>query len=97
VGNDNVITRVTLRRFGEMGIVTSQRSNEISYVHVYDGGLIGLDNACIHADNTFVSCMNWTLPMEERANCTKVLIVQLTAPRYCTKVLHEGTAPRWYL
>eukprot|EP01050_Picozoa_sp_SAG11_P008980 SAG11_NODE_819_length_7017_cov_3.801821_1_plen_396_part_00 len=72
VGNDNVITRSTLRRMGEMGIVTSQLSNELSYLHVHDGGLIGLDNACVHADNTFVSCMNYSLPFEARANCTKV-------------------------
>lgn len=45
---------------------------QLSYLHVYDGGLIGLDNACIHADNTFVSCMDLSLPTTERANCTKV-------------------------
>jgi hypothetical protein len=33
---------------GEMGLVTSQRSNELSFLHVHDGGLIGLDNACVH-------------------------------------------------
>jgi hypothetical protein len=42
-GNDNRVTRTTLRRLGEMGIVTSQRSNELSFIHVHDGGLIGLD------------------------------------------------------
>eukprot|EP01052_Picozoa_sp_SAG31_P009854 SAG31_NODE_527_length_14452_cov_4.274925_8_plen_156_part_00 len=46
-GNDNSLTRTTLRRFGEMGVVTSQRSNTLSYLHVHDGGLIGLDNACV--------------------------------------------------
>ena len=45
---------------------------QLSFLHVYDGGLIGLDNACIHADNTFVSCMDTRLPIAERANCTKV-------------------------
>lgn len=72
MGNDNFVTRVTVRRFGECGILTSQRSNEISYSHVHDGGLTGLDSAGIHADNTFVSCMNWSLPLSARANCTKV-------------------------
>ena len=72
MGNDNVVTRSTLRRMGEMGIVTSQRSNELSYLHVHDGGLIGLDHACVHADNTFVSCMNYSIPRDQRANCTKV-------------------------
>jgi hypothetical protein len=38
---------------------------------VHDGGLIGLDNACIHADNTFVDCMNYSLPVHERTNCSK--------------------------
>lgn len=71
-GNDNRVERVTIRRFGECGILTSQRSNEISYSHVYHGGLTGLDSAGIHADNTYVSCMNWTLPPDRRANCTKV-------------------------
>ena len=71
LGNDNVVRRATLRRFGEMGIVTSQRSNELSYLHVHDGGLIGLDHACVHADNTFVSCMNYSLPAAQRTNCSK--------------------------
>eukprot|EP01052_Picozoa_sp_SAG31_P038990 SAG31_NODE_5316_length_2613_cov_3.281225_1_plen_260_part_10 len=47
-------------------------ATQLSYLHISDGGLIGLDNACIHADNTFVSCMGSRLPMAERANCTKV-------------------------
>ena len=72
LGNDNIVTRSTLRRFGEMGLVTSQRSNEVSFVHVHDGGLIGLDNACIHADNSFVDCMNYSLPVHARTNCTKI-------------------------
>eukprot|EP01043_Picozoa_sp_COSAG02_P027513 COSAG02_NODE_1628_length_11586_cov_3.954644_5_plen_729_part_00 len=71
LGNDNAVRHATLRRFGEMGVVTSQRSNELSYLHVHDGGLIGLDNACVHADNTFVDCMNYSLPAAQRTNCTK--------------------------
>ena len=71
LGNDNVVRRATLRRFSSMGILTSQRSNEIALVHVHDGGLVGLDSACLHADNTFVSCMNASLPPQQRANCTK--------------------------
>ena len=33
----------------QSGIVTSQLANEISYAHVSEGGLIGGDDACIHA------------------------------------------------
>ena len=36
---------------GEMGLVTSQRSNELSFLHVHDGGLIGLDYACAHGES----------------------------------------------
>ena len=72
LGNDNIVQHATLRRFGEMGIVASQRSHELGYLHVHDGGLIGLDHACVHADNTFVSCMNYSLPAEQRANCVKI-------------------------
>ena len=50
LGNDNTVARATVRRFGEMGVVTSQRSHELSLLHVHDGGLIGLDNACVHGE-----------------------------------------------
>ena len=55
-GQRNNITRATVRRFGNAGIVTSQLANEISYSHVYNGGLIGNDDACVHADNSMTSC-----------------------------------------
>ena len=55
-GQRNHITRTTVRRFGNAGIVTSQLANEISYSHVYNGGLIGNDDACVHADNSLTSC-----------------------------------------
>ena len=51
LGQDNVITRVTIRRYGGGGIVTSQLSNEVSFSHLSEGQLIGLDQAGIHADN----------------------------------------------
>jgi hypothetical protein len=70
-GNNNTVTRTTVRRCGEMGILTSQRSNTISFTHVHHIGLIGLDSAGLHADNTPVSCMNYALPPEQRTNCTK--------------------------
>ena len=63
LGDNNRVARVTMARMGEMGIVTSQRSNEISYTHVYDGGLIGLDHACVHADNTCESTAPWSCTM----------------------------------
>ena len=50
-GEGNLISHVTLRRFGGGGIVTSQLSNEIEYAHVHMGATIGLDQAGIHADN----------------------------------------------
>jgi hypothetical protein len=34
-GQRNTITKATVRRFGNAGIVTSQLANEISYSHVY--------------------------------------------------------------
>ena len=33
LGDQNVVTRSTLRRMGEMGLVTSQRSNEVRHAH----------------------------------------------------------------
>lgn len=70
-GNNNTVTRTTVRRCGEMGILTSQRSNTITYTHVYEIGLIGLDSAGLHADNTVVSCMDYSLPAGQRADCVK--------------------------
>ena len=55
-GQRNRISKATVRRFGNAGIVTSQLANEISYSHVYDGGLIGNDDACVHADNSMTCC-----------------------------------------
>ena len=66
-GENNIITKTTVRRFGNAGIVTSQLANEISYSHVYDGGLIGNDDACVHADNSMTSCG----AANSTVNCTK--------------------------
>eukprot|EP01062_Namystynia_karyoxenos_P061677 TRINITY_DN5409_c0_g1_i1.p1 TRINITY_DN5409_c0_g1~~TRINITY_DN5409_c0_g1_i1.p1 ORF type:complete len:755 (+),score=184.43 TRINITY_DN5409_c0_g1_i1:108-2372(+) len=55
-GLDNLIERSTIRNFGNSGIVTSQKRNEIRLTHVYNGGLIGGDDAAIHADNAKTSC-----------------------------------------
>ena len=63
-GTDNVVERVTIRGFGNSGICTSQLSNQVRLTHVTDGGLIGGDNACVHADNTPTDCAT--------NNCTKV-------------------------
>ena len=63
-GVGNTVTRSTVRGFGNSGIVTSQLSNEIHHTHVSRGGLIGGDDACIHADNAPVPC-------DQGANCTK--------------------------
>jgi hypothetical protein len=41
MGEGNVISRVTVRRFGGGGIVTSQLSNVVEYAHVYGGTTIG--------------------------------------------------------
>jgi hypothetical protein len=51
MGEDNLISRVTVRRFGGGGIVTSQLSNVVEYAHLYGGSTVGLDQAGIHADN----------------------------------------------
>jgi hypothetical protein len=51
-GTNNTITRATVGRSGSAGIVTSQLSNEVSFSHVFGAGLIGLDDAGIHADNS---------------------------------------------
>eukprot|EP01064_Diplonema_japonicum_P016171 TRINITY_DN24178_c0_g1_i1.p1 TRINITY_DN24178_c0_g1~~TRINITY_DN24178_c0_g1_i1.p1 ORF type:complete len:647 (+),score=176.44 TRINITY_DN24178_c0_g1_i1:30-1943(+) len=66
-GEDNVITRNTVKQFGNSGIVTSQLSIEVSYNHVHSGGLIGCDHAGIHADNKPTPCMYNT----SLSNCTK--------------------------
>ena len=71
-GDDNVVTRVTVRRMGNAGIVTSQLSNNVSLALVSEVGLIGLDHAGIHADNSPATCMDWTLPQAQRANCVKI-------------------------
>jgi hypothetical protein len=55
-GHNNLLDRVTVRRFGNTGIATSQLANEIRYTHVSHGGLVGGDDACIHADNTPTDC-----------------------------------------
>eukprot|EP01065_Artemidia_motanka_P019575 TRINITY_DN232_c0_g4_i2.p1 TRINITY_DN232_c0_g4~~TRINITY_DN232_c0_g4_i2.p1 ORF type:complete len:737 (+),score=181.83 TRINITY_DN232_c0_g4_i2:78-2288(+) len=63
-GDGNVIERATVRFFGNSGIVTSQMSNEIRLTHVSEGGLLGGDDACIHAANPQTPCDSW-------ANCSK--------------------------
>ena len=55
-GINNTVLRATVRNFGNAGIVTSQLSNEISFSHVYNGGLLGSDDACVHADNSAARC-----------------------------------------
>lgn len=67
-GFNNVIERVSMHRFSNDGIVTSQFSNEVSYVWLKNGTNIGLDSAALHADNLdsgkeFGLCY--------RNNCTK--------------------------
>ena len=56
MGINNTISKATVRRFGNAGIVTSQYSNTIQYSHVHHGGLLGSDDACIHADNSAARC-----------------------------------------
>lgn len=70
-GERNHVNRTTVRRFGNAGIVTSQLSNEISYSHVYDGGLIGNDDACVHADNSGTPCQPDPATGAITINCTK--------------------------
>ena len=67
-GVGNVLSKVTVRGFGNSGIVTSQLANDVSYAHVFDGGLVGGDDACIHADNSPVPC---SLAPGSGANCSK--------------------------
>jgi hypothetical protein len=67
MGENNRVTRSSVRGFGNSGIVTSQLANEISFSHVSHGGLIGGDDACIHADNAPVKCDTGDPP----ANCSK--------------------------
>eukprot|EP01061_Rhynchopus_euleeides_P012740 TRINITY_DN22430_c0_g2_i2.p1 TRINITY_DN22430_c0_g2~~TRINITY_DN22430_c0_g2_i2.p1 ORF type:complete len:687 (+),score=171.26 TRINITY_DN22430_c0_g2_i2:62-2122(+) len=67
MGTDNVVTRVTVKGFGNAGIVTTQLSCEVSYAHVSSGGLIGCDHAGIHVDNLPTPCMYDTT----KSNCTK--------------------------
>jgi hypothetical protein len=62
-GERNLIERATVRGFGNTGIATSQLANTIRYTHVSHGGLVGGDNACVHADNSPTDC--------NRHNCSK--------------------------
>ena len=39
-GVNNSVTRLTVGRFGNAGVVTSQLSNEVSYAHIYSGGSV---------------------------------------------------------
>ena len=55
-GTNNSVSMSTIRNFGNAGIVTSQLSNTIDHCHVYNGGLLGSDDACIHADNSAAHC-----------------------------------------
>ena len=45
------------------------RRGNNSYIWCMACGVHGV--CCWYADNTFVSCMNHSLPADERANCTK--------------------------
>ena len=66
-GERNLISHVTIRRYGGGGIVTSQLSNEVAYCHLSQGQLIGLDQAGIHADNLDAH----TSQLCSVGNCTK--------------------------
>ena len=72
VGVHNHVENCTFKKLGNAGIVTSQLANTVTRTYVHHAGLIGLDSAGIHADNTPVSCMNFSMPAAQRANCTKV-------------------------
>ena len=36
-----------------------------------DAEALSLAQACVHADNSFVDCMNYTIPRAQRTNCSK--------------------------
>ena len=55
-GINNTISYSTVRGFGNAGVVTSQLSNQIHHCHVHQGGLLGSDDACVHADNSASRC-----------------------------------------
>lgn len=73
-GVNNSITRATVRRFGNAGIVTSQLSNEVGLSEISHGGLVGSDDACLHADNSHTICEDYnTVPFAARKDaCVKV-------------------------
>lgn len=103
-GSGSVIDRVTVRGFGNSGIVTSQLANTIQYTHVEDGGLIGGDDACIHADNTPTDCNsnnctkqwhhNWVNNCREKCvRCddgSEACLIDHTVVFNCGKPLHNG-------
>ena len=55
-GVNNTVTKATIGRSGNALIVTSQYSNTVSHTHVFAGGMMAKDTACIHADNSRTAC-----------------------------------------
>ena len=72
-GRNNTVAYATVGRFGNAGIVTSQYSNTVSYSHVFSGGLLSKDSACVHADNSRTVCsFPSSRTPENRHECEKV-------------------------
>ena len=65
-GTNNSVRRATVARSGNAGIVTSQLSNELAFVHVHGVGTIGRDDAGLHADNSRAPCGCTSMDMSSR-------------------------------
>eukprot|EP01043_Picozoa_sp_COSAG02_P026433 COSAG02_NODE_1522_length_12158_cov_23.675263_5_plen_693_part_00 len=71
-GINNTVTRITMRRVGNAGIVTTELSNTVSYSHIHTVGLVATDLAGIHVDHNDAAqlCSNDSVPLAER-HCHK--------------------------
>ena len=71
-GINNTVTRITMRRVGNAGVVTTERSSTVAYSHIHAVGLVATDLAGIHVDHNSAAelCSDERVPLAER-HCRK--------------------------
>ena len=71
-GINNTVTRITMRRVGNAGVVTTELSSTVSYSHIHAVGLVATDLAGIHVDHNDAQemCSDERVPLAER-HCHK--------------------------
>jgi len=71
-GINNTVTRITMRRVGNAGVVTTELSSTVSYSHIHAVGLVATDLAGIHVDHNDAAqlCSDDRVPLADR-HCHK--------------------------